>query len=153
MESNNLITNSQCSFRKQRFTMDHVVILGTSIRETNTQEHHLMTAFFDLKKAYKTTWKFSIMKNQHSLRLRLPNFSRSFLSDCKFRVRVESTFSYFYKQEQGVLQESIRSVTLFNLKINNITKCLSPGLKTSVSLPHQNTCAKQSVNSSNAPRK
>ena len=32
IESNNLYTNSQCGFRSQRSTMDHVVRLETSIR-------------------------------------------------------------------------------------------------------------------------
>ena len=35
IESNNLYTNSQCGFRSQRSTMDHVVRLETSIREAN----------------------------------------------------------------------------------------------------------------------
>ena len=49
-----------------------------------------------------------------------------FLSDRQFRVRVRSTFSNLYKQDEGVPQGSILSVTLFNIKINSITKCLTP---------------------------
>ena len=40
------------------------------------------------------------------------------------QVRVGSTLSDFYDQEQGVPQGSILSTTLFNIKINNIVKCL-----------------------------
>ena len=55
LESNKLITNSQCGFRKRRSTMDHVVKLETSIREANIQKQHLTAVFFDLEKFYETT--------------------------------------------------------------------------------------------------
>ena len=60
LESNKLIRNSQCGFWKWRSTTDHVVELETSIREANIQIQHLIAVFFDLEKAYETTWKFGI---------------------------------------------------------------------------------------------
>ena len=111
--------------------MDHGVKLETSIREANIQKQHLIAVFFDLEKAYETTWKFGIMKDLHSLGLRrgrLPDFIKSFLSDRQFRVRIRSTFSNLYKREERVPEESILSVTLFSIKINCITRCLTPGI-------------------------
>ena len=128
LESNKLITNTQCGFQKCRSTIDHVVKLKTSIREANIQKQHFIAVFFDLEKAYETMWRFGIVKDLHNLWLwgNLPSFIKSFLSDRQFRVRIGSTFSNLYKQEEGVLQGSILSVILFNIKINNITKCLTP---------------------------
>ena len=125
IESNNLYTNSQCGFRSQRSTMDHVVRLETSIREANIQRQHLIAVFFDLEKAYETTWRYGIMKDLHNmgLRGRLPNFIKVFLTDRKFEVRIRTILSDIQKQE-GVPQGSILSVTLFNIKINSITNCL-----------------------------
>ena len=70
------------------------------------------------------------MKDLHSLGLqgRLLNLIKSFLSDRQFRVRIGSTFSIPYKQEEGVPKESILSVTLFNIKINSMTRCFTPGI-------------------------
>ena len=104
LESDELISNSQCGFRRLRSTMDHVVKLGTSIREVNIQKQHLIAVFFDLEKAYENTLKFVIMKDIHSLGLRgrLPNFIKSFLSDQQFQVQIGSAFSNLYKQEEGV---------------------------------------------------
>ena len=70
------------------------------------------------------------MKDIHSLGLRgrLPNFIKSFLSDRQFRVQIGSTFTNLCKQEEGIPQGSIMSVTLFNKKINSITRCLTPGI-------------------------
>ena len=130
IESNNLYTNSQCDFRSQRSTMDHVVRLETSIREANIQRQHLIVVFFDLEKAYETTWRYGIMKDLHNigLRGRLPNFIKAFLTDRKFQVRIGTTLSGIQQQEEGVPHGSILSVTLFNIKINSITNCLNPGV-------------------------
>ena len=68
------------------------------------------------------------MKALYNLGLRgnLRNFIKSFLSNRQFRIQIGSTFSNLYKQEEEVPQGSILSVTLFNIKINSITKCLTP---------------------------
>ena len=52
-------------------------------------------------------------------------FIQSFLEDRTIQVRVGSTLSDLYDQEQGVPQGSILSTTLFNIKINNIVTCLN----------------------------
>ena len=67
------------------------------------------------------------MKDLHSigLRGRLPNFISNFLSDRSFNVRICSTLSDTFEQEEEVPQGSILSPTLFNIKINNIVKCVN----------------------------
>ena len=52
-------------------------------------------------------------------------FIQSFLEDRTMQVRVGSTLSDLYDQEQGAPQGSILSTTLFNIKINNIVTCLN----------------------------
>ena len=129
LESNNLINPLQSGFRHGRSTTDHLVRFETFIRNAFIKKEHLVAVFFDLEKAYDTTWKYGIMKDLHDLGLkgRLPSFICNSLSDRNLKVRVGSTLSESQEQEMGVPQGSILSVTLFNIKINNITKCLSPG--------------------------
>jgi len=55
-------TNMQSGFRKQRSTTDHLVPLETFIREALVQKQHAVAVFFDLEKAYDTTWKCGIMR-------------------------------------------------------------------------------------------
>ena len=129
LESNNLISKEQCGFRRQRSTADHLIRFETFIREAFLKKEHLVAVFFDLEKAYDTTWKYGILNDLHDcgLRGRLPDFISKFLIDREFRVRVGSTLSDLHDQEMGVPQGSILSVTLFNIKINNIVKALKPG--------------------------
>ena len=71
----------QCGFCKQRSTSDHLVRLESSVREFFAQRQHAVGVFFDLEKAYESTWKFGIMRDLHNagLRGRLPLFIESFL--------------------------------------------------------------------------
>ena len=103
-----------------------MIRLETFIRDAFVNREHVVSVFFDLEKAYDTTWRYGILKDLQDLGLRgrLPVFIRSFLEDRTMKVRVGSTLSDCYDQEQGVPQGSILSTTLFNIKINNIVKCL-----------------------------
>ena len=134
LESQHIITEFQSGFRKQRSTNDHLVRLENYIREAFINKQHLVSVFFDLEKAYDTTWKYGILKDLKGIGLngRLPTFVSGFLSDRNFNVRVGSTLSDMHLQEQGVPQGSILSVTLFSIKLNNIVKCLSPGVESSL---------------------
>ena len=82
LESNNIITNFQSGFRHQRSTNDHLVRLETFIREAFIKKEHLVSVFFDLEKAYDTTWKYGIMKDVHDIGLkgRLPLFLQNFFN-------------------------------------------------------------------------
>ena len=129
MESNGLITNFQCGFRSKRSTGDHLVRLETFVREAFIKKEHLTAVFFDLEKAYDTTWKYGIMRDlsDFGLKGRLPHFIDNFLSNRNFKVRVGTTLSDHQGQEEGVPQGSNLSVTLFSIKINNIVKALNLG--------------------------
>ena len=126
LESNNLISPIQSGFRSERSTNDHLIRLETFIRDAFVNREHVVSVFFDLEKAYDTTWRYGIMKDLHDLGIkgRLPIFIQSFLEDRTMQVRVGSTLSDHYDQEQGVPQGSILSTTLFNIKKNNIVTCL-----------------------------
>ena len=82
--------------------------------------------FFDLEKAYDTSWRYGILKDiqRLGLRRRLPTFIENFLADHTMRVQVGCSLSDYYDQEQGVPQGGVLSTILFYIKINDIVKCL-----------------------------
>ena len=128
IESNNLISPVQSGFRSERSTNDNLVRLETFIHDAFVAKEHVVAVFFDLEKAYDTTWRHGIMRDLHDLgiRGRLATFIENFLADRWIQVRVGSTLSEKIDQAQGVPQGSILSTTLFNIKINSIMDCLDP---------------------------
>ena len=85
LQDNNIITKYQCGFQKGRSTTDHLVRLETYIRQGFVKNQHTVGVFFDLEKAYDTTWKGGIMKDLHEMGLkgRLPLFIDNFLKGLK----------------------------------------------------------------------
>ena len=136
LEKTNSLSSLQSGFRKSRSTTDHLIRLESFIRQSFVKGEHNVALFFDLEKAYETTWKYGIMKDLHDLGLQgnLPTFINKFLNDRTFQVRVGSTLSDTFDQESGVPQGSILSVTLFIIKINSVTNCLTQCLGTKGSL-------------------
>ena len=127
LEKNNWLTKFQAGFRSQRGTVDQLVRLDTFIKDAFIKGDHVVGVFFDLAKAYDTTWKYGIMKDLHKMELRgnLPVFIQNFLSERTFQILLSTTLSSdTFSQEEGVPQGAILSTTLFNVKLNDIAKVL-----------------------------
>ena len=122
LEKNGLLAKQQCGYRANRSTVDHLICLETFILDALIQNQHLVAVFFDLQKAYDTTWKHGIQQDLHDMGLRgnLPIFIGNFLSDRTFQIHLGTILSDLFHQEEGVPQGTILSTTLFNVKINDI---------------------------------
>ena len=58
LESKGLLTSERCGLRNNRSTADHLVRFDSYIRNAFAKKEHVLAIFFDLEKAYDTTWKF-----------------------------------------------------------------------------------------------
>ena len=128
LEHHNILNPYQSGFRKGHSTNDHLIRLESFIRNSFQAKQHVTAVFFDLEKAYETTWRYGCLADLQKAGLKghLPKFIANFLSDRQFQVRSGSTLSDIFTQEMGVPQGSIISVTLFGLRINDIVKSLTP---------------------------
>ena len=63
LETKNILTELQSGFRKSRSTTDQLVRLESFVREAFVRGEHVVAVFFDLEKAYDTTWKYGILKD------------------------------------------------------------------------------------------
>jgi potassium voltage-gated channel Eag-related subfamily H protein 8 len=66
LESNGLLSNIQYGFRQSKSLLDHLVRFETFIRNAFAKKEHAVSIFFDLEKAYDTTWKYGILKDLFS---------------------------------------------------------------------------------------
>jgi ribonuclease HI len=126
LEKLDVIAPIQNGFRRGRTTTDHLIRISSYVRDAFIQRKHAVSIFFDLEKAYDTTWKYGILKDLHTIGLRgnLPIFIKNYLSDRMFQVRLGNVLSTNFLQDQGVPQGGILSVTLFLVKINSIISCV-----------------------------
>lgn len=64
--------------------------MKTAIRNAFWTKHHLLAFFYDLEKAYDTTWKHSIAMKLFEIGLQeaLPALIQNCLADRTFKVRV-----------------------------------------------------------------
>ena len=112
----------QHGFRKAQCTTNALLSLESSICRAFANDHHKVTVFFDLEKAYETAWHHGILLSLYEFGLcgHLPLFIQQFLSDRLIRVRVSGALSKHFPLEDGVPQGSILSVTLFLVAINGV---------------------------------
>jgi hypothetical protein len=122
LENRNLLSNAQCGFRRNRSTLDYLVTLEHQIQNSFLLRQHVVAVFFDVEKAYDTTWQYGILKTLHqcNFRGRLPLFISNFLLDRYFLFRLGNVLCARYHQENGVPQGSVLSVILFEIVINRI---------------------------------
>ena len=135
LEKYKLLSKYQAGFRSERCTLDQLVRLDTFIKDAFAKREHVVAVFFDLAKAYDTTWKHGILKDLHKMGFRgnLPIFIQNFLSERTFSILLNATLSEnTFVQEEGVPQGAILSTTLFNVKLNDIAKVLTSNINCSL---------------------
>ena len=130
LERGKYLSPAQCGFRSMHSTTDVLIRMESSIHEAYANKQHHITVFFDLEKAYDTTWRHGILKALYDCDLRgnLPLFIKAFLRIRLFQVQVGSAMSDFFNQEEGVPQGCVLSVTLFALAINGISTIVPSGI-------------------------
>ena len=127
LEKNSLITPFQFGFRKNRSTLDPLFRLSNQIQQGFAMQRQTVGVFFDLEKAYDTTWRQGILREVCKLGIKgnMLKFLKSFLTNRFLKVKVGNRISNPFKQEEGVPQGSILSVTLFSIAINRIASTIS----------------------------
>lgn len=125
-ENENLITNFQCGFRQRRSCLDHQVRLESYLQSAFLNKEHAIGVFFDLEKAYDTTWRYLILRKLHEWGIRghMAFFVKNFLADRTFQVRIGNTLSGIRLQENGIPQGSVLSCLLFAVAINDVSRII-----------------------------
>lgn len=129
-ESHQLISPYQNGSRPGRTTLHSLARLEHQIRLGFSKKQPTVAIFFDIAKAYDTTWRYRILQILHDSGMRgpLPRFLCNFLSDRTFQVKLNGVLSEKKPLNNGIPQGSVLSSTLFMIAINEVTTCLPPGI-------------------------
>ena len=134
LEAHNLLSPVQFGFRENRSTLDPLLRLSNQIQQGFANHCQTIGVFFDLEKAYDTTWHHGVIKQLQNMEVKgnMIRFVRSFLSDRSIKARVGNTLSSPFKLEEGVPQGSVLSVTCFTVAINSVIGEISSPVRASL---------------------
>ena len=126
LEKYGILDKSQCGFRKHRSTTNHLVSLEMYVRDAFAWKQQAVGLFFDLEKAYETTWQYGIIRDLHriGLRGRLPVFVSEYLRDRRIWVRIGNILSDEFYPE-GVPTGGVLAITCVGLKINELPSLIA----------------------------
>ena len=120
LEKYGILDKILCGFRKHRSTMDHLVSLERYVRDAFARKQQAVGLFFDLEKAFETTWQYGIIRDLHRIgvRGRLPVFvSTSGTAEFESALTLHSDE---FHPEEGVPTGGVLAVTCFGIKINEL---------------------------------
>ena len=108
-----------------------MMILTREIQNAFAIQNQTVAVFFDLEKAYDTTWRVGILKQLADWGIGGHMFDtiKDFLTDRYLKVRIGSTVSSAYFQEEGIPQGRVLSPTLFNIAINGLLEQVPVGVQ------------------------
>ena len=134
LEKNNIIHENQYGFRRCRSTTDVLVKIDSYIKRAFAMKEHVVAVFFDIQKAYDTTWKYKIIKELKTAGFigSLTKFISNFLSNRQMKVKVGDQYSDSFTQFEGVPQGSVLSCTLFALAMNDLPANMPQYVETSL---------------------
>jgi hypothetical protein len=121
IEENGLLNASQFGFRPRHSTTLQCMSLTNYVTLNFNNNMSTAVVFFDIEKAYDTTWHFGLLYTLSTLQfsISIMKLIASFLSQRKFRVSVEGEMSTSMDIQPGVPQGSVLSPTLYSLYIND----------------------------------
>ena len=130
IRENKILSPTQFGSQMNRSTIDSLSHLEDYVRRRFERKQITVALFFDIQKAYDTTWRYSILKTlyDNNFKGHLPIFIKNFVAERTFQVRIDNVYSKNFTLDNGVPQGSVLSGTLFTLAINNIVSQLPTGV-------------------------
>lgn len=132
LETQQHLNSRQYGFRPNRSTLDCHTILDTDIKNALITKQNLYAIFFDINKAFDTTWRHKILRQLKNWNMagNLPKYIKNFLNTRAFQVKISKCTSEKHIQKNGIPQGSVLSTLLFAIAVNDITNTLPYPIQT-----------------------
>ncbi len=124
LEKNNLLNPSQAGFRKHRSTCDPIIRLHQEAEFSIKSGFVTVGVLIDFSKAFDLLWVDGLLLKMMSLNIsgKLLNWTKNFLSNRTYQVKVGDAVSYEYSNLNGTPQGSSYSPLLFLIMVNDFPK-------------------------------
>ena len=121
IESNNILPNIQCGFRKNRSTIDHLTRLADDIHKANINHKKTTAVFIDLNKAFDRLDQHILLTKLQKLNItgNIYRYIHSFLNDRTATIKLKNRLYDNFNLYSGSPQGSIISPTLFLLLLSD----------------------------------
>ena len=127
MDENDLIQCNQIGFRKGYRTSDHVFVMKTLIDKYLNTGKRLYMCFIDFKKAFDTVWREGLFYKllKQGISRKFVNLLINTYSKQKSCVNLKENITNTFHPTKGLKQGCNLSPNLFNLFIDDITRCFN----------------------------
>jgi len=122
VESSGVLSEEQAGFRKDRSTIDQLLIMTEIIK--NCRPAHTYVCFLDIQKAYDRVWRDGLWEKLYGygIKGKMWRVLRSVYESVESSVLVNDHRTRFFKVDVGLRQGCLMSPILFALYINGLAE-------------------------------
>ena len=122
LEINDLLVEEQYGFRKQRSCADHLFSLSSVTEARMKMKLDTFVCFIDFRKAFDSIPRNHLWDKLQRIGVRgkLLKVIQSMYSNVHYTIKLNDTFTEYFKVDRGVKQGCPLSPTLFNIYINDL---------------------------------
>ena len=139
LETNNLLNENQCGFRKGYSTCDNIFVMYALIEYLKVRKMKLFCAFIDFQKAFDSVWQVGLWSKllKYNINGKVLSVIKSMYSNIKSCVDYNDKQSGFFTCKNGLRQGENLSPILFSLFLNDVEHYLSKNIQVGLNIHDQ----------------